>query len=130
MLDSGVIEPCHSSWSSPVVLVTKKDGSTRFCVDYRKVNEVTSKDAYPLPRIDDTLNALRGSQYFSTLNLYSGYWQVKVDPADIDKTAFVTRQELLRFTVMAFSLCNAPATFKRLMELVLSGLNWKICLIY
>ncbi len=130
MLDKGVIEPCQSSWVSPVVLVTKKDGSTRFCVDYRKVNEVTRKDAYPLPQIDDTLDALRGSEYFSTLDLYSGYWQVKMDPADIDKTAFVTGQGLFRFTVMPFSLCTAPATFERLMELVLSGLYWKICLIY
>ncbi len=130
MLDKGIIEPCQSSWASPVVLVTKKNGSTRFCVDYRKVNEVTRKDAYPLPRIDDTLDALRGSQYFSTLDLYSGYWQVKMDPADIDKTAFSTRQGLFRFTVMPFGLCNAPATYERLMELVLSGLNWKICLIY
>ena len=123
MLDRGVIEPCQSSWASPVVLVTKKDGSTRFCMDYRKVNEVTRKDAYPLPRIDDTLNVLRGSQYFSTLDLYSGYWQVKMDSKDIDKTAFVTRQGLFRFTVMPFGLCNAPATFEQLMELVLSGLN-------
>ncbi len=130
MLDRGVIEPCQSSWASQVVLVTKKDRSTRLCVDYRKVKEVTRKDAYPLPRIDDTLDALRGSQYFSTLDLYSGYWQVKMDPADIDKTAFVTRQGLFRFTVMPFGLCNALATFERLMELVLSGLNWKIFLIY
>ncbi len=130
MLDQGVIEPCQSRWASPVVLVTKKDGSIRFCVDYHKLNDVTHKDAYPLPRIDDTLDTLWGSQYFSTLNLYSGYWQVKMDPADIDKTAFVTRQGLFRFTVMPFGLCNAPATFERLMELVLSGLNWKMCLIY
>ncbi len=75
MLDRGVIEPYQSSWASPVVLVTKKDGSTRFCVDYRKVNEVTLKDAYPLPWIDDTLDAFRGSQYFSIMGLYSGYWK-------------------------------------------------------
>ncbi len=99
-------------------------------MDYRKVNEVTRKDAYPLPRIDDTLDALQGSQYFSTLDLYSGYWQVKIDSKDIDKTTFVTRQGLFWRSVMPFGLCNAPATFKRLMELVLSGLNWKICLIY
>ncbi len=85
-----MIERCQSSWASPVLLVTKKDGSTRFCVDYRKVNEVTLKDAYPLPRIEDTLDALQSSQYFSTLDLYSGHWQVKMDPADIDKTSFLT----------------------------------------
>ncbi len=130
MLDRGVIEPCQSSWASPVVLVTKKDGSTRFCVDYHKLNNLTHKDVYPLPRIDDTLDDFWGSQYFSTLDSYSGYWQVKMDSADIDKTAFVTRQGLFRFTVMAFGLCNALATFERLMEVVLSGLNWKICLIY
>ena len=101
MLDRGVIEPCQSSWASPVVLVTKKDGTTRFCMDYRKLNDVTRKDAYPVPRIDDTLDALRGSQYFSTLDLYSGYWQVEMDQQNIDKTAFVTRQGPFRFTVMS-----------------------------
>ncbi len=130
MLDRGVIEPCQSSWASPVVLVTKKDGTTRFCVDYRKLNDVTRKDAYLLPRIDDTLDALHGSRYFSTLDLYSGYWQVEMDEQDIDKTAFVTRQGLFQFTVMPFGLCNALATFERLMELVLKDLNWKVCLIY
>ncbi len=115
---------------APLFWLLRKMALTRFCVDYRKVSEVTRKDAYPLPRIDDMLDALRGSQYFSTLDLYSGYWQVKMDSKDIDKTAFVTRQGLFRFTVMPFGLCNAPATFERLMELVLSGLNWKICLIY
>ncbi len=94
MLDRGVIEPCQSSCASPVVLVTKKDGTTRFCVDYRKLNDVTRKDAYPLPRIDDTLDALRGSRYFSTLDLYLGYWQVEMDEQNVDKMAFVTRQGL------------------------------------
>ena len=113
-----------------MVLVTKEDGITRFCVGYRKLIDVTKKDAYPLPRIDDTLDALRGSTYFSTLDVYSGYWQVEMDQQDIDKTMFVTRQGLFRFTVMPFGLCNAPATFERLMELVLKDLNWKVCLIY
>ncbi len=88
------------------------------------------KDAYPLPWIDDTLDALGGSKYFSTLDLYLGYWQVEMDQQDIDKMAFVTRQGLFRFTVMPFGLCNTPATFERLMELVLKDLNWKVSLIY
>ncbi len=130
MLDRGVIEPCQSSWPISVVLVTKKDGTTCFCMDYRKLNDVTRKDAYPLTRIDYTMYSLHGSQYFSTLDLYWGYWQVEMDQQDIDKTAFVTRQELFRFTVMPFGLCNAPATFERFMELFLKNLNWKVCLIY
>ncbi len=76
------------------------------------MSEVTGKDAYPLPRIDDTLDALRGSQYFSNLDLYFGYWQIKIDIADIDETSFVTRQGLFRFTAMPFGLCYAPATFE------------------
>ncbi len=93
---------------TPVVLVTKKDGTTRFCVDYRKLNDITKKDAYPLSRTDDSPNALRSSTYFSTLDLYLGYWQVEMDQQDIGKTAFVTRQGLFRFTVMLFGLLQCP----------------------
>ena len=130
MQEKDVIEPSASPWASPIVLVRKKDGSTRFCVDYRKLNSVSRKDAYPLPRIDDTLDTLAGAQWFSTLDLISGYWQVEVDPRDRPKTAFCTTEGLFQFKVMPFGLCNAPATFQRLMDLVLAGLQWSHCLVY
>jgi hypothetical protein len=112
----GLIEPGSGAWSSPVVLVRKKDNSWRFCIDYRKLNEVTIKDAYPLPRIDESLDALSGSKYFSTLDLLSGYWQVTLDDDARDKSAFVTRNGLWRWKVLPFGLTSAPSTFERLME--------------
>ena len=123
MLQKNIIQPSSSPWASPVVLVGKKDGSLRFCVDYRKLNTITRKDAYPLPRVDDSLVALSGSRVFSTLDLLSGYWQVEIDEKDRPKTAFTTGDGLFEFRVMPFSLCNAPAVFQRLMDLVLSGIR-------
>ena len=126
MHEQGVVEPSNSPWMSPIVLVKKKDGTQRFCVDYRKLNEVTRKDSYPLPRIDTTLDALAGSKWFSTLDMKCGYWQVNME----EKTAFSTGCGLWQVTVMPFGLCNAPATFERFMELVLAGLPWSVCLLY
>ena len=121
MLTSGQIEPSDSPWSSPVGLVTKKDGGTRFCVDYRKLNGVTVKDAYPLPRIDDTLDMLTGKQWFSTLDLASGYWQVSLSREARAKTAFAIYLGLFQFKVMPF---------ERLIDRVLQGLRWTRCLVY
>ena len=130
MLQAGVIEPSSSPWASPIVLVTKKDGSIRYCIDYRQLNNITLKDSYPLPHPQDCLESLRESKWFSTLDLQSGYWQVEVDPKDKEKTAFTSMSGLFQFCVMPFGLTNAPSTFERLMDKVFKGLNPEICLLY
>ena len=130
MLEQNIIRPSSSPWSSPVVMVQKKDGSWRFCIDYRKLNSATHRDAYPLPRIDATLDSLRGCRYFTTLDLAAGYWQVGLEEDDKEKTAFSTLQGHFEFNVMPFGLTNAPATFQRLMECTLAGLTHEQCLIY
>jgi hypothetical protein len=124
-----VIKESDSPWSSPVVLLRKKNGELRFCVDYRKLNDVTEKDCFPLPQTGNTLDTLAGTNWFSTLDLKSGYWQVGVHP-DKEKTAFSTGQGLWQFTVMPFRLCNTLVTFERLMETVLRGLTYDSCLVY
>ena len=123
MQKNNVIQPSCSPWSSPVVMVWKKDGTHRFCVDYRSLNSLTKPDTFPLPRIDDLLDVLGKARYFSTLDLASGFWQIRLDEDSKEKTAFVTPQGLYEFRVMPFGLINAPAVFQRLMQQVLIGMN-------
>jgi len=130
MAQNAFARPSNSPWSSPIVLVKKKDNSTRFCVDYRRVNEITRKDAYPIPRIEETFDLLAGAKYFSCVDLASGYWQVELEEEDKEKTAFSTPFGLYEFNVMPFGLTGAPSVFQRLMECVLKGLQFEIYLIY
>ena len=102
MLKKDVITPSKSPWAIGIVLVKEKDGSKRFCIDYRRLNDVTIKDAYPLPRIDESLDQLAGSCWFSCLDMNSGYWQVELDPEDRQKTVFISRKGLFEFKVLLF----------------------------
>lgn len=130
MLMADVIEPSNSPWSAPVVMVKKKDGSLRFCIDYRKLNQVTKRDVFPLPRCDEILEAMSGAAFFTHLDLVRGYWQIDVDEASREKTAFSTPEGHFQFKRMPFGLTNAPASFQRAMNSILHGLNWKDCLVY
>lgn len=121
MSAAGIIRPSVSPWSSPVVVVSKKNGELRFCVNYQKLNARTKLDSYPLPRVEDLLETLRGARYFTSLDLKSGYWQIPMEEQSIDKTAFVSRYGLFEFLVMPFGLTNAPATFQRTMDKVGPG---------
>ncbi|GMF58614.1 unnamed protein product [Phytophthora fragariaefolia] len=130
MLRDGDIEEGTGAWGFPVVLVKKKDGSVRFCVDYQMLNNITKKAVYPLPRIDEAKESMHGSRRFTSLDLHAGYWQVPVAENDKDKTGFVTRQGLFRFVGMPFGLAYAPGTFQHMMGTELRGLTWKIGLVY
>jgi len=124
------VEDSTSPWASPVVLVSKPDGSWRFCVDFRNLNAHTVRDVYPLPRIQDTLHLLGGNSYFTTLDLLSGFWQISLTGEARQKTAFITPQGLYQFKVMPMGLANAPATFQRSMDVVLAGLKHVCCMVY
>ena len=130
MLDSKVIQPSNSEWASPSVLIRKKDGSIHWTIDFRAINAVTRKDLFALPLIEECLDALKGVQYMSTLDMNSGYFQFAMALADRCKTAFLTKYGLFEFTRMAMGLCNAPATFQCAMQLVFRGMLWKQVLTY
>ena len=125
-----VIEASNAEWASPVVIVPKVDGTPRFCIDYRKLNESTVKDSYPLPRMDDCLNSLGEANVFSTLDCNAGYWQIPIAPEDWHKTTFTCHCGTYQCKRLPFGLCNAPATFQRAMDMILAGVRWQICLVY
>ncbi len=126
----GVIRESTSPWASPIVLVRKKNGKVRPCVDYRRLNKLVQPPASPLPRIQDCLDAVAGSSMFSSLDLTSGYFQIPVKAEDIPKTAFATKFGHYEFTTMPFGLNASSSTFQRTMEIALRGLQWDVCLIY
>ncbi|KAL6726387.1 hypothetical protein Aduo_008362 [Ancylostoma duodenale] len=125
LVERGVVEKSQSEWASPVVLVRKKDGSLRLCIDYRALNKVIKLDSYPLPTIDTVLQSLGGKRVFSSLDLASGYWQIKLSEEAKPKTAFTSSEGLFQFTVLPFGLATSPAAFQRMMDLVLGELGIK-----
>jgi len=120
MLKLKVIEPSHSAWESPVVIVPKKNRKARFCVDYRRLNNITKKDAYPLPRMEDFLDSLGDAKVFTSLDCTPGYWQVPLRPSDREKTAFITHAGIYHWRSMPFGLTNAPATSQRALDTIQS----------
>ena len=124
LLALGIIRPSTSEWAAPIILVPKKDGSKRLCVDFRKLNQVTREDPYPIPRIEELIDRVGNAKFISALDLTKGYWQVPVDKESQPKTAFVTPFGKYEFTTMPFGLMGAPATFQRLMDKVLEDVDF------
>ncbi|EQB62366.1 retrotransposon ty3-gypsy subclass [Vairimorpha apis BRL 01] len=129
-LKEGIIRPSQSAWRAPIVMAKKKSGEYRLCVDYRRLNDITIKDAYPMPRVDDFFDALEGAAIFSRLDAKSGYHQIDMDPQDIEKTAFGTKEGLFEFVKMPFGLVNGPATFQRTMNTILREFINKFVVVY
>ena len=129
-LKAGVIEPAMSEWAAPVLFAPKKDGKLRFCIDYRKLNSMTVKDTYPLPRMDECIDSLGESEYFTTIDAFAGYWQINLRKRDRHKTAFVCHAGTYEYKRMPFGLTNAPACFQRALDMILTKYKWKTCLVY
>ena len=127
MLKVEVIESSQSEWASPVVLFPKPDEIPRFFIDYRQLNERTVRDSYPLPQTDDCFDSLGDAQFFSTLDCNTGYWQIPLSEQDKPKTAFTCHCGTCQCTRLPLGLCNAPATFQRSVDMILSGVKWQMC---
>jgi hypothetical protein len=130
MQDLGGIESSSSEWAAPIVLLPKPDGYLRFCIDYQKLSELTVRDSYPLPPVSDCMDSLGSANISSTLDANSGFWQLEMAEADKDKTNFTSHRGTYRFTLMPFGLCNAPATFRRALDVLLSRVLWKSAIVY
>ena len=131
MLDGGAIQPSKSPWCNAIVLVRKKDGTLRFCINFRKLNARTKKDSYPFPRMQETMESMVGARFFSSMDLKSGFWQVRMSEKSRQYTAFtVGSLGVYKFLRMPYGLCNAPATFQRLMQNCLGELNLTYALVY